>query len=247
MGKNFYDITKDFNFLAIYIHKYLKSTTMRLEDLTEREKNELVAKYEPLVNKLTRQFSSKASIAWNDIKSMAYEGLVIAIEKYDEQRSSLTFMQYAAWSIRNRILTSLDNEARVVKLSAYAQEKLRESGQSTYNQISIDRSVNDDNTNKLDAMISENYEITISDEDSEENVFKYLYNKIEEEFSIRDCMIFYKSFGLKDVDEPMKGKDIAKEFGISEAYVSIRTKKIINWIRADKKLSELLHDIYLSI
>ena len=222
---------------------------MRLNELTEKEKNELVAKYEPLVNKLTRQFSTKASMAWNDIKSMAYEGLVIAIDKYDDQRSSLTFMQYAAWSIRNRILTSLDNEARVVKLNAYAQEKLRESGQSTFNQVSIDRTMTDEygSSSRLEAQISETYELTINDEDSEENVFKYLYDRIEEEFSVRDCMIFYKSFGLKDINEPMKGKDIAKELGISEAYVSIRTKKIINWIRADKKLNELLHDIYLSI
>ena len=77
--------------------------------MTEQEKNEIVIKYEPLVNKLTKQFVDKINVSWDDIKSMAYEGLSIAIDTYDANRSSMTFAQFAGFAIRNNILTSLNN------------------------------------------------------------------------------------------------------------------------------------------
>ena len=33
--------------------------------------NELVEKYEPLVNKITKQFVDKIKVSWDDVKSMA--------------------------------------------------------------------------------------------------------------------------------------------------------------------------------
>jgi DNA-directed RNA polymerase specialized sigma subunit len=41
----------------------------------------------------------------------------------------------------------------------------------------------------------------------------------------------------------MKGKEIAKEMGVSEGLVSNRNKKIIEWIRKDTNLCEVLANL----
>ena len=110
---------------------------MNYNNATQQEKNKLAAQYEALVNKITAQFFKKGLMGWDDIKSMAYEGLAIAFTKYDEERSDMSFIQYAAYSIRNNILTCTDNELRTVKLSNYAQKKATVAGEALYNSVSM--------------------------------------------------------------------------------------------------------------
>ena len=212
---------------------------MNYSDLTLKEKNDLANQYEPLVNKLTKQFAYKVAVSWMEIKSMAYEGLALAIQQYDEERSSMTFTQYAAFAIRNNILTCLDNESRTVKMSNYAQKKAIESGESLFTSVSIDRSIrHDDEKKPLELKLGMYSNETFSDGD----VFEYLYVRLEEQFDERDRDIFYKSFGLHNEPE-MKGKEIAKQFGISEGLVSQKIKKVIKWIRKDTDLCEVLSNL----
>ena len=207
--------------------------------MTATERNELAKQYEPLVNKMTRQFAERVSMGWMEIKSMAYEGLAIAIEKYDEERSTMDFTQYAAFAIRNNILTCLDNESRTVKMSNYAQKKAIEAGESLFTSVSIDRSIHLGDENKpFESKLGMVSNETFSDGD----VFEYLYYRLEEQFSERDCLLFYKTFGLKNEDE-QKGKDIAKEMGVSEGLVSQKVKKMVTWIRKDTDLCEVLSNL----
>ena len=209
--------------------------------MNEREKNELVIKYEPLVNKLTKQFVDKVHAPWDDIKSMAYEGLAIAMNTYDSERSSMTFTQFAGFAIRNNILTSLNNELRTVKLSAYAQKKATEMGETVFNTISLDICANNENENGIStakywSALSESAKFADGD------IFETLYSKLEERFSPRDCEIFYMTFGLKDYDV-IKGKDIAEHFNISRSSVSIKVNVIISYIRKDEDLMEILANL----
>ena len=210
--------------------------------MTEQEKNQLVNTYEPLINKLVGQFYAKVKCPWEDLKSMAYEGFVIAINKYDEKRSKMTFTQYAAFSIKNTILSSLDNELRTVKLSAYAQKKVTELGGSTFNTISIDQPYVGDSS---DSEITPR-EMVIGMYDDEKfsngDVFDYLYTRLENHFPNRDYEIFYMTFGLKGYDE-MRGKEIAKKYGISEGLVSQRLKRVLEYIRKDNDLCEMLSSL----
>lgn len=210
--------------------------------------NETVRNFEPLINKITKQFFDKLNpgnksgtrnmgCTWDDLKSMAYEGFALAINKYDPKRSNMSFTQFAAFAIRNNILTSLDNEIRVVKLSAYAQKKVSERGESLFNTISIDRPVRDDDNELTPREIVTNmYE---EENFSNGDIFKYLYTRLENEFTERDYTIFYKVFGLKGYDET-SGRVIAKEYGVSEGLVSQRLKKVVTYIRHDKDLCEML-------
>lgn len=215
--------------------------------MTEQEKNEIVIKYEPLVNKLTKQFVDKINVSWEDVKSMAYEGLSIAIDTYDANRSSMTFAQFAGFAIRNNILTSLNNELRTVKLSAYAQKKAIEYGEAVFNSVSIDY-VNNDNPTKGGANFpgaprrSDWSNLSTSDKWSDGDVFETLFSKLEDNLPARDCEIFYMTFGLNGHDE-VKGKDIAKYFNISPSLVSIKLKSVIGYIQKDEDLVEILSNL----
>jgi RNA polymerase sigma factor (sigma-70 family) len=215
--------------------------------LTEREKNDLAVKYTPLVNKLINQYYSKGHIGgltgWDQISSMAWEGFAIAINTFDSERSTMSFTQFAAFSIRNNILTSLDNELRTVKLSAYAQKKATEKGESLFNSVSFSGERERDDDNFIGAPKRKDW-LNLRQEDkfSDGDIFETLYSKLEDNFSVRDCEIFYRSFGLKDFDDE-KGKDIADSFNISRSLVSIKLKTIISFIQRDTELCEILSNL----
>ena len=209
--------------------------------MTEAQKNELVEQYTPLINKLTKQFfdSNQGLCSWSDLYSMALEGFALAISKYDSERSSMTFTQYAAYAIRNNILTCLNEETRTVKLSAYAQKVVIANGGTLFNTVSIDQPITNDEDTKPRDMVMGMYE---EEKFSNGDVFKYLYSRLEDQFNQRDRDMFYKIFGLHGFDET-PNKDIAKEYGVSEGLVSQRVKKVINWIKQDRDLCEMLSSI----
>lgn len=209
--------------------------------MTEAQKNELVEQYTPLINKLTKQFfdSNQGMCSWSDLYSMALEGFALAISKYDSERSAMTFTQYAAYAIRNNILTCLNEETRTVKLSAYAQKVVIANGGTLFNTVSIDQPITNDEDAKPRDMVMGMYE---EEKFSNGDVFKYLYSRLEDQFNQRDRDMFYKIFGLHGFDET-PNKDIAKEYGVSEGLVSQRVKKVINWIKQDRDLCEMLSSI----
>lgn len=210
--------------------------------MTEFQKNVLVKQYEPLVNKLTKQFfdSNCGFCNWEDLYSMAMEGFALAINNYDESRSKMSFTQYAAYAIRNNILTGLNEETRTVKLSAYAQKVVLAQGGTTFNTVSIDHAVSgEDDEMKPREIVMGMYE---DEKFSNGDIFTYLYNRLEEQFGRRDCDMFYKIFGLKGFEET-PNKEVAKEYGVSEGLVSQRIKKVITWIRQDSDLCEVLSSL----
>jgi RNA polymerase sigma factor (sigma-70 family) len=205
--------------------------------------NAFVEQYEPLLNKLTKQFVDQVKAPWDDIKSMAYEGLVIAYNTYDPKRSNMTFVQFAGFAIRNNILTSLNNELRTVKLSAYAQKKANEIGEAVFNSVSIDNKTSGDNIDTLNVPKSKDWSyLSTSDKWSDGDVFETLYSKLEDNFPTRDCEIFYMTFGLNNHNE-IKGKDIANHFNISPSLVSIKLKSVIRYIQNDEELVEILANL----
>ena len=215
-----------------------KNSMINPKDIRDGNKNAI--QYEPLVNKITKQFVDKVASSWDDIKSMAWEGLVIAFNTYDESKSNMNFTQFAAFSIRNNILTSLDNELRTVKMSNYAQKKATEVGETVFNSVRVDVSAHQgEDENKSQEIRFGMYE---NEKFSDGNVYDYLYMRLDGEFSQRDCQMFYMSFGLKNYDI-MKGKDIALKFGVSEGLVSQKIKNMCKYIRKDNDLCEMLANL----
>lgn len=206
---------------------------------TDKQKNELTKQYESLINKLTGQFYASVQMDWDSIKSMAYEGFALALNKYDESKSSMSFMSFAAFEMRNNIMTRLTEESRTVKLPFEEQKRRKESGEPLFNSVSIDRSVREDDDIKPREIVMGMYETArFADGD----VFSYLYERLEEKFPQRECDMFYMSFGLKGFEDT-PNQDIAKKFGVSEGLVSQKKRKIIDWIRTDRDLCEMLSNL----
>lgn len=208
-------------------------------------RNKMALQYEPLVNKITKQFAKNVQCPWEDIKSMAWEGLVIAFNTYDANRSNMTFLQFAGFAIRNNILTSLNNELRTVKMSVYNQKKAEAAGEASFSSVSM--SIVSGESNKVGAdkdAASREYKYGLYENATWDcgDVYEYLYNRLDSQFNERDCQIFYMTFGLKGYED-MKGKEIAKHMGISEGLVSQKLKKIISFIRKDNDLCEMLGNL----
>ena len=209
-----------------------------MEFKSPKESNAFVKKYERLINRITNQFYSKVSTEWDTIYSMALEGFTLAINKYDESKSNMDFTQYAAYSMRNQILTSLDDELRTVRLSSYAQGVLAKRGEEhQFTSISLEVNDNDDESNTRSVNPIKNACIVPKWIDGD--IYDYLYKRIEAKFKERDCEIFYMIFGLKDYDIN-KAVDVANHFNITEGRVSQCLKRIINYIRKDSELCEML-------
>ena len=66
---------------------------MIYKDLTQAEKNKVAIQYKPLVHKLVNQWYKKGLTSWDQLESRAYEGLAIAINTYDDEKSKMNFMQ----------------------------------------------------------------------------------------------------------------------------------------------------------
>lgn len=205
-------------------------------DIKNCDKDAMVKQFQPLIYKITHQFSSRVKMDFDSIKSMAYEGFAIALNNYDPNASSMSFMQYAAFSIRNYILIGLDNEARTVKMSFYAQQKAIKNGDPLFNTVSCDVHESDDDERGVNLMNLNMYE---SAKFADGDVFGYIYNLVDTHFSKRDGDIFYMTYGLRGFDET-KGIDIAKFFHVTTGLVSQINKKIVTAIRKDENALELL-------
>lgn len=204
-----------------------------------KEQKKLIQQYEPLVNKITAQFVQKSKYGWNEIKSAAYEGLVLAFKQYDSTRSSMNFLQYAGFSIRNQILISLNNELRTVKMNYYNQKQAEQAGMPLFNTVAIDVYCDTDK----DSHTKNNREVVLNIQTNENfsngDVYEYLYYRLEAKFSSKDCDIFYRVFGLNGYDYE-KSQDVAKLYNVSNGLVSQKVKKIINYIKGDEDLKEML-------
>ena len=215
-------------------------------NFTEREKNQFARQYEGLVRKLVKQTVDKGFAEWDQLESAAWEGFAMAMKDYNPERSKLSFKQYAGWSIRNRILTAIDDELRTVKVSWYNRKKAEANDEKVYQRIGLEVDNSEDNGKtpysthahglfKFDNMHSKPIFV-------DGNVYEYIYTRLEENFSKEYCDIFYRSFGLHGYNE-QKGKDIAKAVGISESAVSQKVKKIVTWMRNDTEMCEMLSNL----
>lgn len=241
-------------FLNDYQRQALEQNKLGLQDLSldlkTKQGREHVAKtYSPLVFKIAGQFVGKSSLSKEELVSAGLEGLVLAMNDYktseemevDGKSSTQTFAQYASYRIRFSILDEINKHSRTVSQSDYMRNK---DGESSYS-VSIDGKYGKDEDGddiKIDRImqLSEepDYDLTRKEERQWEKVFK----KLEKKFSFRDCNIFYRAFGINGYDKE-DGKAIAKSINVSAPFISQTIKKIVNFLRSNDDLLEVLRTI----
>lgn len=200
---------------------------------TELERSKLAEKYTPLVKKISNQMFKNYSLEYEEIEGFAWEGFVIAMNTYDPTKSTMSFTSFAAYGIRNAILSGVNESSRTIRVSYYKQKQMKERGEEMPSSISLNQHFeNEDHLSSLG----------FEDDIIFDNPWELLIQRVKENFDPVWVDIFFSSFGL-DGHEVEKGKDIAERLGISGCLVTKRTKKIINFIKNDPELSALLRDL----
>ena len=236
-----------------------------LEDITidlnsESGKAKVAKQYMSLVMGIANKYRN-SGLEWNGLVSAGMLGLTNAMRDYRQpdyyanlegneteakKYKKLSFKQYAGWRIKQQILNDIQEYSRTVRITQHQYKKNVAAGNTlgNFNTVSVDGLSKDDEDRGLaiDRMIglsgtSNNDDYELSD------TMRQLKSIIEKKFSQRDCVVFYKVFGLFGYDD-MKQKDIAKELGVTPANVNIITKKIISYIQSERNAKELLQELY---
>ena len=145
--------------------------------------------------------------------------------------------------MRNAILNSTNQEGHIVRFSAYQQRKAKEEGKSPYIHKRISeitaQAGDEDREDRMAILGVEDPDFTLETEDS---VFYRFFQWMDENFSQRDCHIFYHTFGICGY-ELLKGTELAELFGLSAAAISVSNKKVIRAIRANNEIMDMLSDL----
>ena len=184
--------------------------------------NEQIKQYEPLVHKIAHQLTGIVTFEYDDVVQYGFEGLINAYNTY-KQDMNQTFIQYAGWQIRYAILNANNSEGGVIKQSYYHRKNC---GSLSIDYIDSDKY----------------YQLKYSENCNIEYILNFLEKKLSKKFSVRDCDIFYRSYGLKQYDYE-KFKDIAEVYNISCASVTLINQKIINYIKSNEELMSILQDM----
>lgn len=200
---------------------------------TEFERNELAKKYLPLVKKISNQFLNSSSLEYDEIEGFAWEGFVLAMNKYDPTKSDMSFTSYAAFGIKNAIMNGINSSGQTIAVSLYNRKKMAEKGEIIPTSVSLEK-----NFENEDHLLSLGFE----DDVVFDNPWKVMLDKVKANFDEEYVDIFCSIYGL-DGHDVEKGKDIAERLGISGCLVTKRTKKIIDFIKNDKELSSILRDL----
>lgn len=213
-------------------------TNMRqsFANASQETRNALVVQFDKLINKITAQEYRKVDYPWDEIYSMALEGFVNAMNEYDPERSTMTFAQYAGFAMLNNIHNRMTEECRTVRFTSYAVEQARKNGTTQFTSVRIDTSVSDNDDMKpretrLGMVENEHF--------SNGDVYEYLYTRIDERFNEADRFCFYAYYGLHGYDE-MQVAELAAHYGVTSGRISQRIKKVINYIKHDNDLCEML-------
>ena len=247
------------------INKKVSPDEILLDLVTDKGREKVVKQYTPLIHKIINQWLGKSNLGVDDLLSVAYEGITYAMNRFgkrkvrgengkwieaekDEKVTKYSFKQYAAYCIDNAIREEIKHKSHIVRVPASQQTKERkEKGFNTKTYaVSGEKKVGHDSDGNGKTLFDyidtgENGFKGVDSEDLEK-LWKYVYTKLGENFKERDLDIFYSLFGLNGYKQ-IKGKELAKKYGIVPSAITPIKIKIIKFIRSDKKLFDAFNEI----
>lgn len=228
---------------------------------SEKSRNEIAKRYEPLVHKICRQYHGKSNLSYEDLLASAYEGLTYAMNNFGKKRSNkddindetvnkYTFGQFAAYMIRFHILGTIENESRIVRISKSQQKKERtETGKiSKNNSVSGDKQIgvhNSDEGNKtlFDFIDSQEYSDSSLDRQDLAKLWDNIYDKIKEKFGEKIFNIWCSFYGINGEKE-LKNKELADKYNVSNSSITYYCFKVNNYLQKDKEMFNMLQEVY---
>lgn len=247
------------------INKKISPDEVLLDLKTEKGRSKIVQQYTPLIHKVIRQWIGKSNLGVDDLLSVAYEGITYAMNKFgkrkvrdengkwveaekDDKTAKYSFTQFAAYCIDNSIREEIKHASHLVRVPASQQSKERqEKGHNTKKyavsgDVGIGKNDNGNTRTLFDILdTGENGYKGVNSEDLDK-LWKFVYQKLADNFKERDLNIFYSAFGLNGYKK-IKGKELAKKYGIGESAITPIKKKIIKFIKDDKAMWAAFNEI----
>lgn len=230
--------------------------TIVLDLSSDQIRNKIAKSYTPLVHKLAKQWYGKMNYDYDELISIGYKGLVYAMNTYgkkgnkskadEESIKKYSFIQYAAYCIRNSILNSA-GDSHVVKLtkSDMKKEKDTKGFNAKSHSISGDRVVgkNGDDGNKTI------FDFIDAGEDADKNMdmqdlqklWKEVYDELEKHFSQQTMDIWYSFNGLNGY-EKIKNKDLCAKYNMIASNITYYVHQVNAYIK--KHLMNKMLNIY---
>ena len=225
-----------------------------------KAQNELVKQYQPLLHKICRQYYGKSKFEYNDLLSIAQEGLLYAMRSFSKKTNEngevdnnvvkYTFLQYAAQMIRFAILDNINHLSRTVRIPKSAITKIRQSdGQiAKDNTISGDKKVGinnseDGNKTVFDFIDSQEYSDQKTNQSDLDILWADIYKEIIKEFGQKIFEIWCGFYGINGA-EKLKNKELAKKYKVSNSSITYYCLKVNTFLQKDKKTYKMLQGVY---
>lgn len=219
----------------------------KIEDLkSEKERNRIAKELEPLMLKIVNQWDGRCPLDRDLLEMQARYGMVYAMNNYRDDTSQ-TFIQYAAWCMRNWILNGINEFGSTVRIGAGERKRLLDNGDTVYRTTSIDRIDEDGKEDRsVIGEISEKSSYTETFElVTREDVISKLVRYVDKKFDNRHKDIFFSTYELNGKAK-MKGIELAKKYHCTAALISQLNREVLDSIRDNNGLMELLSAVKLS-
>ena len=249
LWKSLKDLKSNIHLLPQYMsskeREELEAGKLTMDDLTidlesSAGRNVATKMYMPMILKIVNQHIGKSKLSKSDLISVALEGFTLAMNDWDRSKG-VPFKTYAGTRVRQLILNEInDNGHSLSGFNSYAHSKGYKA-----DALSLDQLISGDaefRQDRLAALVNTDDEGSVVDDHDMETI----YDMMEKKFSQRDCIIFYRFFGVNGYKKE-KSKDLAKEFGWSEANIRNSViNKILKYFRTDKNAQRILGDLFES-
>jgi len=236
----------------------LDYVVLRLD--TPDGKEEIVNKYNRLIEKIIHQWDGKSNFSHDELRSVAYEATTYAINNFgkrgkrgkadDDSYINKTFGQYLAYQIRCLILEEIKNLSHTVRIPVAQQRKEKQSkGTNTRNYtVSGDKIIKkgkdgDGNKSIFDFIgVPDVGSSSNLDNEDMDKLWKAALKQLENKFSKLNMDIFYSFFGINGYKK-LKNKELSAKYGVVPSQITYYIHKIISYIKTDPKIKKMFGEI----
>jgi len=233
----------------------------KIKNGDQKALNDLVKSNLKFVISIAKEYQGQG-LPLSDLINEGNYGLIKAAHKFDHNRG-FKFISYAVWWIKQSIIQSLNDNARMIRLPVNVINKIyllkkeinkfENDNERTpvFGEISLNDSVidypkttslntviNNEGDELIDLLTDNNDYRTYEDKCVEETKIKEVINKTLDVLDIRERQIIESYFGLNTYHEPMTLDAIGEKYGLTKE----RVRQVKN--RALKKIRSNSFDLY---
>lgn len=228
---------------------------------SEKGRNAVAKKFDPLVWKIARSYEGKSNFSLEELYAYGLEGLTRAMNKYgkktentiadEEAVKSTTFFTFAGCHIRSHILDMIVAQSHLVSIPKNQQRKEKElTGRNTKNySVSGDQTMGHDSDGNAKSMFdymdgdagTDQAGRGIDMEDIQKN-WDLIYSEIEKKFDEKTLDIWYSLYGVRG-HEKVKNKELMQKYGMGASKVTYYATKVNQYILNTPKLKNAILDI----